>query len=176
MVEWVERDKLRGNSYNPNHVAVTELDLLDQSIFASGWTQPIVARTDMEIVDGFHRWTVSQRPRIWSMTNGLVPVVYLTCDLASQMFATIRHNRARGQHTVAQMARIVQALIDQHGKTIPDLILELGMEDEEVERLFNRAGMPEKMAKEKGTFNQAWEPTRNAAESDKANRPKKPGK
>jgi ParB-like chromosome segregation protein Spo0J len=64
-VQWIDRELLQANDYNPNHVASPELRLLAQSILESGWTQPIVARSvdngRYEIVDGFHRWTVSGR-------------------------------------------------------------------------------------------------------------------
>src|SRR5689334_9004886 len=101
-VEWLPREALHSNDYNPNRVPPTELDLLKTSILEDGWTQPIVARLSGEIVDGFHRWTVSADPQIAAMTGGLVPVVRLPDDtpLEQQMAATIRHNRARGAHAV----------------------------------------------------------------------------
>ena len=61
-VQWVKRDTLHANDYNPNVVARTERALLKLSIMEDGWTQPIVARTDGEIVDGFHRWSISADP------------------------------------------------------------------------------------------------------------------
>ena len=96
-MEWVHRDKLKANDYNPNKVAPVELELLKTSITLCGWTQPIVARQSGEIVDGFHRWTVSADEDIFAMTDGYVPVVYLSkeVDQAQQMVATIVHNRAR---------------------------------------------------------------------------------
>ena len=116
-VEWVARDTLTSNGYNPNHVARPELKLLKLSIMADGWTQPIVAREDGQIVDGFHRWTISADPEISALTNGLVPVVRLrpALEMADQMASTIRHNRARGQHGVIPMADIVTSLKDDHG-------------------------------------------------------------
>ncbi len=63
-VQWLPREQLRSNAYNPNKVAAPELELLIVSIVEDGWTQPIVvlpADGDglHQIVDGFHRWTVS---------------------------------------------------------------------------------------------------------------------
>jgi ParB-like chromosome segregation protein Spo0J len=74
-VRWIPRDQLQANDYNPNHVAPPELELLAISIREDGWSQPIVVTPDLEIVDGFHRWTVSARPEIADMTGRLVPVV-----------------------------------------------------------------------------------------------------
>ena len=43
-LQWVEREKLRANDYNPNKVAEDNLQLLIQSILTNGWTLPIVVR------------------------------------------------------------------------------------------------------------------------------------
>lgn len=58
-LQWVDRDKLHANDYNPNKVSEENLKLLVQSILTNGWTLPIVVRPDYTIIDGFHRWTVS---------------------------------------------------------------------------------------------------------------------
>lgn len=156
-VEWRERATLTANAYNPNHVPPPELRLLKLSILADGWTQPIVARADGEIVDGYHRWLVAADPAIAALTGGLVPVVMLR-DLSpeQQMMSTIRHNRARGTHSVAPMAEIVRQLIEQHGMAAEDIEAALEMEDEEVERLYDRGGMVKRGAA--ATFGNGWVP------------------
>ena len=58
-IQWIDRDKLKPNNYNPNMVAPPELKLLKISILEDGWTQPIVVTADMTIVDGFDRGTIS---------------------------------------------------------------------------------------------------------------------
>lgn len=155
-VEWVARDTLTSNGYNPNHVARPELKLLKLSILADGWTQPIVARDDGEIVDGFHRWTISADPEISALTGGLVPVVRLrpTLEMADQMASTIRHNRARGQHGVIPMADIVTSLKDDHGLTDAQVKQKLGMDNEEVDRLYDTSGMPVRGSDE--GFSKGW--------------------
>lgn len=157
-VEWVRRERLRANGYNPNHVAPEELRLLKRSILATGWTQPIVARADGEIVDGFHRWTVAADQEIAALTGGLVPVVRLAPEtsLPDQVAATIRHNRARGEHAVIPMAEIVRALIADHGWEPRQIQAELGMEGEEVRRLANKAGMP--VTAGQVAFGNGWTP------------------
>lgn len=136
-VQWIDREELFSNSYNPNKVAPPELKLLKESILNSGWTQPIVIRESKEIVDGFHRWTVSGHKEIHELTDGLVPVVVLNeIGEEEQMMATIRHNRARGQHGVKPMAVILQKLKDDHKLDDKTLNKLLGMEDEEIRRLY----------------------------------------
>ena len=58
-LEWVDRQLLKPNNYNPNKVSRENLKLLTQSILTNGWTLPIVVRPDYTIIDGFHRWTVA---------------------------------------------------------------------------------------------------------------------
>ena len=149
---------MTANDYNPNRVAPPELALLKTSIVEDGWTQPIVVRSDHVIVDGFHRWTVSEDPVIYGMTDGFVPVVVLppaeTHD--HQRLSTIRHNRARGTHMVRAMADI---MADLH---LPDdeLRIRLGMEQEEIDRLRQRGNMLKRGAAE--SFSAAWVPSKDA--------------
>jgi ParB-like chromosome segregation protein Spo0J len=132
-MNWIHRDRLIPNDYNPNSMGKLELALLCTSIAENGWTQPIVATRDYVIVDGFHRWTVSLEARIFNMTSGLVPVVFIDGTKEVLKMATIRHNRARGTHGIAAMAEIVADLSTQYTtKQLADL---LGMSKEEVARL-----------------------------------------
>jgi ParB-like chromosome segregation protein Spo0J len=158
-VVWVEPATLRANSYNPNRVFGPEMRLLKLSILSHGWTQPIVARTDGEIVDGFHRWTLASGDEdIRALTGGFCPVVYLNgISLEEQMLATIRHNRARGQHGVLRMGEIVRALIDS-GMDSAMVGSLLQMEDEEVERLADLTPSPQHAGKDH--FGKGWVPTR----------------
>jgi ParB-like chromosome segregation protein Spo0J len=161
-VRWLAREKLRPNGYNPNKVAAPELELLIVSILEDGWTQPIVtlpeaADGSFQIVDGFHRWTVSGDPRVAKLTGGQVPTVQVGLDPVHRMMSTIRHNRARGTHAVVKMAEIVRRMNDD-GVPQKQIQKRLGMEAEEVVRLVNRAGMPSQVRKVAPAFNRAWVP------------------
>ena len=137
-LQWVERDKLIPNSYNPNRVSKENLKLLTQSILSNGWTLPIVVKPDYTIIDGFHRWTVAGREPLLSKLGGMVPVVIVDHhgDTAADVYGTITHNRARGTHVLGPMKSIVQGLIDE-GKTVEEIGKQLGMTPEEVFRLSN---------------------------------------
>ena len=74
-LQWVDRNLLKPNDYNPNKVSKENLKLLVQSIMTNGWTLPIVVRKDMTIIDGFHRWTVAGQEPLYSALGGKVPVV-----------------------------------------------------------------------------------------------------
>ena len=162
-VEWIERERLTPNEYNPNQQPPPEHRLLRVSILEDGWTQPIVVFDDgsggpLVIVDGEHRWRMSADPEVRALTNGMVPIVRIKKQQANRMMSTIRHNRARGEHGILPMARIVQQLLEE-GFTIDDLGHYLQMEDEEVLRLAERAGMPTVIVRDEGAaFNQGWKP------------------
>ena len=134
-VQIVDRALLKPNDYNPNKVTEDNLALLTQSILTNGWTLPIVCRPDYTIIDGFHRWTVSGREPLLSKLEGKVPVVFVEHkDHDEDIYGTITHNRARGQHLLEPMKKIVKELID-NGKTIPEISKQLGMKPEEIFRL-----------------------------------------
>ena len=134
-LQWVKRDKLKPNDYNPNKVSRENLDLLIRSILSNGWTLPIVCRPDFTIIDGFHRWTVAGEEPLKSKLKGKVPVVIVKHeDESGDVYGTVTHNRARGTHLLEPMKNIVQRLMSQ-GKTIKDISKELGMRPEEIFRL-----------------------------------------
>lgn len=134
-VQFVPRDSLKPNNYNPNKVNEQNLELLVQSILTNGWTMPIVVRPDFTIIDGFHRWTVAGREPLKSKLGGLVPVVIVDHkDEAEDVYGTITHNRARGTHLLEPMKAIIKKLFDQ-GKTLQEICKQLGMKPEEVFRL-----------------------------------------
>lgn len=153
-VQWVHRDKLSGNLYNPNYVAPPEMALLKLSILEDGWLVAIVARPDGTIVDGYHRWLISADPDIYALTDGLVPVVYQRdVPLEHRMMSTIRLNRARGMHAVLKMADIVAEMVE-YGLPADEIGARLGMEPEEVRRLLDRGNMLKRQAKT--GFNTGW--------------------
>lgn len=157
-VSWRKRSELKPNHYNPNAVAPPELELLALSILEDNWTQPIVTLPDGTIVDGYHRWTVAARRDVAALTGGMVPVVVINADPAHRMMSTIRHNRARGTHAVLKMADIVLSMATS-GIPAAEICKRLGMDDEELERLLDRAGMTVRGLGQSTGFAKAWIPT-----------------
>lgn len=161
-VEWVHRDSVQANDYNPNKQPPPEFRLLRVSILEDGWTQPIVVFDDGQggkptIVDGEHRWRVSGDPAIFKLTGGMIPIVRIKKDRSQRIMATIRHNRARGEHAVKSMAELVKELLEV-GNDPGDICFLLGMEDEEVERLAESAGLPIVVSRTKTKFSAGWVP------------------
>ena len=134
-LQWVDRDMVKPNDYNPNKVSKQNLELLKQSILTNGWTLPIVVRPDFTIIDGFHRWTVAGEETLKSMLEGKVPVVIVEHkDKAGNIYGTVTHNRARGTHLLEPMKAIVKELMGE-GKSVEEIGKQLGMRPEEIFRL-----------------------------------------
>ena len=157
-LQWVDRDRLHANDYNPNKVSEDNLQLLTQSILTNGWTLPIVVRPDYTIIDGFHRWTVSGLEPLKSKLGGKVPVVIVDHgnDESADVYGTITHNRARGTHLLEPMKAIVKKLLDE-GKTVQEIGKQLGMKPEEIFRLsgFTRDDFLNLMTEGHNTYSRA---------------------
>lgn len=109
-LQWVDRDQLKPNDYNPNKVNRENLKLLVQSILTNGWTLPIVVRSDYTIIDGFHRWTVAGEEPLHTKLGGKVPVVIVRHDDQTEdIYGTVTHNRARGTHLLEPMKPLSSA-------------------------------------------------------------------
>lgn len=92
------------------------------------------------IVDGFHRHLVMKHNKdIYDANDGLLPCVVLDKSVNDRMASTIRHNRARGRHSIEGMANIVFSMLDNGWSDI-EVCKELGMEHEELIRLKHVTG------------------------------------
>lgn len=147
-VKAVPIDKIMANSYNPNAVAPPEMKLLELSIWEDGYTMPIVCyyipeSDTYEIVDGFHRYTVMlTSKRIRDREGGMMPVVTIDKPLSNRMASTIRHNRARGAHSIELMSNIV-AELTKSGMSDAWILKNIGMDADELLRLKQISGLAE---------------------------------
>ena len=92
------------------------------------------------IVDGFHRYFVCKSNKdISEKTHGKLPVVVIEKDINDRMASTVRHNRARGSHSVDGMANMVFSMLDE-GWEDSKICNHLGMEPEELLRLKHITG------------------------------------
>lgn len=159
-VEWVPAAQVHANDYNPNTVAPPEMRLLELSILADGYTQPIVTHPEGEqltVVDGFHRNRVgkestSVRERVY----GHLPIVRIRDDRTERgdrIAATVRHNRARGKHTITGMMELVADLTKRNWNETK-IAKELGMDADEVLRLKQITGLAALFQDEE--FSEAW--------------------
>ena len=159
-VMWVPIEKVEPNGYNPNSVAPVEMELLYKSIKKDGYTQPIVTIYDKKkdkyvIVDGFHRYYVCKTKKdIYDRNMGMLPIVVIDKNISERMAATVRHNRARGEHSIDGMSNLVFKMLDE-GMSDADVCNELGMEPEELLKLKHLTGFSKLFANTE--YKKAWE-------------------
>ncbi len=160
-VRAVPFDKIVPNTYNPNTVAPPEMRLLYDSIKEDGYTMPIVCYHDREndtyiIVDGFHRWRIMRDyPDIYEREKGMLPVSVIDKPISGRMASTVRHNRARGTHSVDLMSNIIKEL-HEVGRSDAWISKHLGMDRDEILRLKQITGLA---ALFRDTdFGKAWQP------------------
>lgn len=158
-VRRVPLEKIHANAYNPNSVAKPEMDLLYKSILEDGYTMPIVCYAlpdgEYEIVDGFHRYTTMKNHKdIYEREGGCLPVVVIDKDISNRMASTIRHNRARGSHSIELMTNIVAELVEA-GMSDAWILKNIGMDAEELLRLKQLSGLAALFKDEE--FSSAWE-------------------
>jgi len=139
-------DRIRANAYNPNAVAPPEMKLLETSIWEDGYTMPIVAyyipdEDVYEIVDGYHRYTTMRMSeRIFEREGGFLPIAVIEKDESNRMASTIRHNRARGSHSIELMSNIVSDLLES-GMSDGWILKHIGMDKDELLRLKQITGL-----------------------------------
>ncbi len=159
-IKKVPFEKIQANSYNPNVVAYPEMKLLYKSILEDGYTMPIVCYylkdiDKYEIVDGFHRYTIMKLHKdIYEREHGLLPVSIIDKPIANRIASTIRHNRARGSHSIELMVNIVQELVES-GMSDAWIMKNIGMSIEELLRLKQISGLATLFKDE--DFSKSWE-------------------
>lgn len=145
-VKPVPIEKVQANAYNPNIVAPPEMELLELSIWEDGYTMPCVCyhfpeKDKYELVDGFHRYLVMKTSkRIYEREKGYLPVTVINKDISNRMASTIRHNRARGTHSIELMTNIV-AELKKAGMSDAWIIKNIGMDKDELLRFKQISGL-----------------------------------
>ena len=152
-------EKIRANAYNPNRTEPPEFQLLERSILEDGYTMPIVCYYDKEqdfyeIVDGFHRYLVMKNSEEIAKREGnCLPVSIIDRPLEDRIASTIRHNRARGTHSIELMTEIVQQLVES-GLSDQWIMKHIGMDKEELLRLKQLSGLASLFQNQE--FSRAW--------------------
>ncbi len=140
-IKAVPVEKIVTNHYNPNIVAPPEMKLLELCV-----CYYLPAEDQYELVDGYHRYLVLKNSsRIYEREKGLLPVAVIEKDIANRMASTIRHNRARGTHSVELMSNIV-AELTKAGMSDSWILKNIGMDKDELLRLKQISGLAELFA------------------------------
>lgn len=160
-VKWIKSDNVKANDYNPNSVAPPEMELLKVSIMEDGYTQPIVtwpSGKKIEVVDGFHRNRVGKEcAEVKARIHGYLPTVSIRdtqSDKTNRIASTIRHNRARGKHSVDAMSEIIIELKNRNWSNAR-IAKNLGMDEDEILRLCQITGLSSMFTD--ADFSMSWE-------------------
>lgn len=171
-VLWVKSELVVANDYNPNQVAPPEMVLLGISVDEDGFTQPIVTYKEngtFMVIDGFHRNRVGKEIMPIKMRlRGYLPITIIRPDRegrCDRIASTIRHNRARGKHTISGMTDIIVELKRRNWSN-EKIGRELGMDADEILRLSQISGLAEMFADKE--FSEAWEADQFITEVNKS--------
>ncbi|MDR3156684.1 MAG: ParB/RepB/Spo0J family partition protein [Lactobacillales bacterium] len=152
-------EKIQANVYNPNCMASPEMKLLKKSIWEDGYTMPIVCyylkkEDRYEIVDGFHRYLVMKNSeKIAKREENHLPVSVIDKPVSHRMASTVRHNRARGEHSIDLIVDIVRQLTEA-GLSDSWIQKHIGMDNDELLRLKQISGLATLFAE--NDFSEAW--------------------
>lgn len=92
------------------------------------------------IVDGFHRYTTMRMFQdIADRNSGYLPVSLIEKDISDRIASTVRHNRARGKHSVAGMGTLVFQMLEA-GEDDLTICQKIGVDVEELARLKHLTG------------------------------------
>jgi len=128
-IRWVDINKVTPNDYNPNSVANIEMGLL-------------------------YNFTCKNNPDILNRNQGRLPIVVIQKDINDRMASTVRHNRARGSHSVSGMSNMVFKMLENGWKD-NEICNELGMQPEELLKLKHITGFSKLF--ENVEYKKAWE-------------------
>ncbi len=87
----------------------------------------------------------------------MLPIVVIEKDINDRMASTVRHNRARGKHSIAGMSSMVFTMLE-NGWEDAEICNELGMEPEELLKLKHITGFSKLFADTE--YKKAWKTKR----------------
>ena len=90
---------------------------------------------------------------IYNRDHGMLPVSIIDKPASNRMASTIRHNRARGSHSIELMTNIVKEL-KESGMSDSWIMKNIGMDADELLRLQQLSGIQELFKDEE--FSKSW--------------------
>jgi ParB-like chromosome segregation protein Spo0J len=157
-IKWFKASELKANHYNPNRVMNAEMNLIERSILKTGWIQPILVNGNKTIIDGFHRWTLSQvSDQLKQKYDGMVPCAVLDVTDVEAMVITVRINRAKGTHLAFRMSEYVRELVEKHKVPMEQLATDIGATVDEV-MLLMKSDVFEAKDIQNWAYSEAWIP------------------
>lgn len=154
----VPHKSIRPAEWRTNHVLKPDLDLLRVSLTECGWLYPILVNNKNSIIiDGFHRWMISQEPKVAPSLGDAVPVVFVDVDDIDAMVLHVRLNRARGSIVAKRLSNLVKAVLASKKYSEQELEKILLMSPDEVDLMLDGSLVKRRRIKEY-QYSKAWVP------------------
>lgn len=162
--EWVSREALEPNDWNPNEMGEEARDRLLTSLMDNGWTQPIVVHAEDDyIIDGEQRWHVASEEPFCDRDDvtpegvpaGHVPVFGITVDEGHARISTVQHNRSRGYVDANKLKGYLSQL--QERNALEDVHDRIGVDTEDAQLLLDDVTAAGQIG-EGETLGAPWEP------------------
>jgi hypothetical protein len=155
----IEVSKLKQPSWRATHVLKPDLELLRDSIIEYGLLSPLVVRAKtMQIIDGYHRWTVIRSSKeLMKRYDGVVGAVIFDIDEIDAMVMHLRLNRGRGNIFASNMSTIVKDVCYSGKYDSEELRKILSMNVMEMDVLLDGTLLKSRKVKDH-TYSKAWVP------------------
>ena len=158
-IQYVNINDLKESPWRATYVLKPDLTVLAESLNDYGWISPIIVRAKTnEIIDGFHRWFLSQNDKtLRKRDKGMVPVIYIKCDEVEAMMMHLRLNRGRGEVLAKYMSHIIKDALRSRKYKEKDLVRMLRMSTDELDLMMDGTLIKVKKVAEH-QYSKAWVP------------------
>lgn len=158
IIEAVSHNDLKPMKFRSTYILKPDLILLATSIYAYGWTSPVVVRaSDMTIIDGHERVALAAENKQLRYMDTGVPVVKVDVDEIDAMIMHLTLNRARGEIVNTYFSKLLRRVHFSRKYDEDELIQRLGMSRSEFQILLDGSLIKTRKVPEH-SYSKAWVP------------------
>lgn len=158
-INYVSVNDLKEAPWRATHVLKPDMHVLAESLIDYGWIAPIIVnQKTSEIIDGYHRWFLSQTDKtLRKRDKGIIPVQFVKCGEVEAMLMHLRLNRGRGEVLAKHMSHIVKDALRSRKYKEDDLVRMLRMSTDELDLMIDGTLIKTKKVAEH-KYSKAWVP------------------
>lgn len=158
-ITYMSVNDLREAPWRATHVLKPDMHVLAESLVDYGWLSPIIVREKtFEIIDGYHRWFLSQTDKaLRKRDKGIIPVQIVKCGEVEAMLMHLRLNRGRGEVLAKHMSHIIKDALRSRKYKEDDLVRMLRMSTDELDLMIDGTLIKTKKVAEH-KYSKAWVP------------------
>lgn len=162
-IEVLNPHDLKPMPFRATHTLKPDLSVLATSLFAYGWTSPIIVRKKtMTIIDGHERVSLAAANKELLFEGRGVPATIVDVDEIDAMIMHVAVNRGRGEIVNTRLSKLLRHVHFSRKYGQEDLAKRLGMTEMEFGVLMDGSLLKLRKVQEH-TYSRAWVPI----ESDK---------